>query len=148
PNVTITGNTLICMGQTTTLTANNGASYLWSNSATTNTIAVNPVSLITYSVVGTAASGCTNSASKQVSVNPIPNITITGNTVICLGQITTLTGDSAAFYLWSNSVTTNTNAVGPSSSTIYSVIGTAAVTGCTNSASKQVSVNPLPNVTI
>src|SRR5439155_1120254 len=104
---------------------------------------------INYSVVGTAAvSGCTNSATQQVSVNPLPNVTITGNTVICLGNTTTLTANNALSYLWNNSDVTTSISVIPVSTINYSVVGTAAVSGCTNSAIQQVSVNPLPNVTI
>lgn len=54
---TISGKTLICTGQQTTLTAscpaNNTCTYLWSNGATTQNITVNPTTSTNYTVTVT-----------------------------------------------------------------------------------------------
>lgn len=69
PVLSITGNTAVCHGDSIQLTANGGSNYNWSNSATTNTIMVNPSVNTTYSVSSTNAFGCTGVDSVQITVN-------------------------------------------------------------------------------
>lgn len=70
PVATITPSaTTICPSQSVTLTAAGGASYLWSNGATTAAITVSPAATATYSVTITDAYGCTASASQTITVN-------------------------------------------------------------------------------
>lgn len=88
PTVTITPATAnVCLGNSLTLTATaNLASYLWSNGATTNTITVTPQQTTTYTVTVTNASGCSNTASKLVTVWAYPQtpvITANGPTTFC-----------------------------------------------------------------
>lgn len=68
PLITIAGSLAICQGQSTTLRAPAGFSYLWSTGATTQEIEV--TSIDTYTVIITDANGCT--ATSQ------PVITTTG----------------------------------------------------------------------
>ncbi len=60
---TITGDNTICFGGTTTLTANGGATYVWSNGPIT---ATNTVGAGSYVVTATDASGCTGTANVTV----------------------------------------------------------------------------------
>lgn len=69
PAFTISGNTTISAGQSTTLTATSNSqwTYLWSTGATTNSITVSPTETTTYSV--TVSNGpCEASAEKTVTV--------------------------------------------------------------------------------
>ncbi len=68
PVVTISGSTLICSGNPVVLTATQGASYLWSNGATTQNISVSQPGL--YSVVVNSVNGCEGSAQVNVSLGP------------------------------------------------------------------------------
>lgn len=61
PQITTTGNLAICPGQSTTLSAPSGFTYLWSTGATTQEIDVNAAD--TYTVLITDTNGC--SASSQ-----------------------------------------------------------------------------------
>lgn len=70
PNVTITGNTVIFVGESTVLTAVGAESYLWNTGETTASITVSPSANTTYSVVGTDGNGCTSDAQVTVIVNP------------------------------------------------------------------------------
>ena len=70
PNVTISGNNSIVIGESTTLTASGAASYVWSTGETTASITVSPTENKTYTVVGTSAGGCTDDASITVYVSP------------------------------------------------------------------------------
>ena len=58
PTPAITGNTSLCQGQTTTLTANGGVSYLWSNASTNNSINVTQSGV--YTVTATNVEGCSD----------------------------------------------------------------------------------------
>ncbi len=70
PTVTAgTSNTLICIGQTATLTSNGANTYSWSTTATGSSIVVSPTVTANYTVIGTAVNGCTNSATVTQSVS-------------------------------------------------------------------------------
>lgn len=74
PVATITANgpTTFCSGGSVVLTATGGGTYQWTpGGATTASITV--TSTGTYSVLVTAANGCTASASQVVTVNANPN---------------------------------------------------------------------------
>ncbi|MEK7257470.1 MAG: MopE-related protein, partial [Bacteroidota bacterium] len=70
PTANISGASSICTGETITLTASGGISFLWSTGATTASISVSATG--TYSVTATDANGCTDDASHVVSpTNPL-----------------------------------------------------------------------------
>jgi hypothetical protein len=149
PIVTITPGsaTTFCEGNSVVLTASSGASYLWSNNATTQSITV--LRSGNYSVMVTDASGCSATSSATiVTVNTLPIAAITpdGATTFCEGNSVTLTASSEASYLWSNNATTQ--AITVSSSGNYSVTITNA-NGCSMASSETtVTVNALPIATI
>ncbi|MES1217276.1 MAG: MopE-related protein, partial [Bacteroidota bacterium] len=68
------GSTNLCPGESVTLTASEGSSYLWSTGATTREIIVDATG--TYSVNITYAEGCTLEASASVNVGALnkPNV--------------------------------------------------------------------------
>lgn len=70
PNVTVSSaNTIICAGQSTTLTANGASTYSWNTSGTTASIIISPTVTTTYTVTGTNNSnGCSASAVITQSV--------------------------------------------------------------------------------
>lgn len=148
PVVSITGNTTLCAGDASTLTASGASAYVWSNGATTNAIVVTPGSNTTYSVTGTSAAGCVANGSSNLTVNALPVVSINGTNTICNGDIAVLTASGASSYAWSNGSTTSSISVTPSASASYSVAGTSAAGCIGNSTSFNVTVNPLPVVSI
>ncbi|CAN1544636.1 Secretion system C-terminal sorting domain [Flavobacteriaceae bacterium] len=147
PIVVITGTNSICPGQTVTLIASGGNSYLWSNGSTSSSISVNPLVNTTYSVTGTNTYGCSSTSSKTITVNPNPIATITGNNSICPGNYTTLTASGGNSYLWNNGSTSSSITVNPSVTISYSVTATNTY-GCSATAAVTVNVNPIPQVSI
>jgi len=139
----INGNTTICYGESSTLTASGGEEFLWSTGATTPSITVNPLEDQTYSVTVTDEHGCNNSTSVTVIVNPLPNPVIEGDLAICHGKSTTLTASGGTSFLWSTGATTAQITVSPTVNTTYSVEVTDA-NGCKNTTEAEVVVNPLP----
>ncbi len=107
-SVTAGGPTSFCRGGSVQLTASAGASYMWSNGATSQSITVNTAG--TYSVTVTDANACEATSSDiVVTVNDLPatpTITAGGPLTFCSGENVTLTSSQAGSYLWSNGATT------------------------------------------
>jgi hypothetical protein len=79
---------LICLGDSSVLSATGGASYLWNPGGLVGSPTVSPAVTTTYTVTGTVGGGCTGTSVVTVTVNPIPvapnPVTATPNT-ICQG---------------------------------------------------------------
>lgn len=82
---------VICKGETSTLTGKGTTSYTWSNGTTGASIQVNPLSTQLFTVTGTdTATGCISKASVPVTVNSVPDSpVVTGPDSICSGNIAT-----------------------------------------------------------
>lgn len=146
PLVTITGQTLICNGQTASLQANGANSYTWSNGLPFTSINVTPSVTTIYSVAAEANSvniTCPGAASVQVSVNQNPTITASASrTLMCKNEVNSISATGASTYSWSSGQTTNSFAITPTVVTtfIYLVTGTDA-NSCSGTASLQVKVD-------
>ena len=149
--VSITGDSIICIGQTTTLTANGASNYIWSanaGSATNASVVLSPTVTTIFSVVGEAGT-CIGQAIKTVFVSPPPLVSVTGNTLVCIGGSTTLTATGATQYIWSTGANTAAIIVNPGVNTNYAVLGTTG--SCAAQAGVIVSVNAqsdfsMPNI--
>ena len=145
PVISIGGDTDICLGQNTTLTATGAISYTWNTGETSSEIAVSPTSNTTYSVTGTDVNGCSNTVQKVVTVEELPTVQIFGDRSLCQGQSTVLTATGGASYQWSNGSNSQNIMVSPNVSTTYSVTASSA-SGCSATASAAVTVNVLPSI--
>jgi gliding motility-associated-like protein len=151
PTLAVAGGA-ICSSQsivlTNTGTGSGSNTYTWSPSGgSANSATVSPTSNTTYTL--NAANGvCTASTTAAVTVTPTPTVSITGNTNICSGNSTVLTGASAANYSWNpGGATTNTITVSPGAgATNYTLTGYNGV--CTASTVATVSVTATPTVSI
>jgi hypothetical protein len=143
PVISISGNNAVCNGSSTTLTAIGASTYSWNTGSTNNPLIVAPTTSTAYTVTGTNANNCSNTATVNVTVNALPSVSITGNTTVCAGQTTTLTASGANGYLWNTGFPAAALSVNPSSATTYTVIGTDA-NNCSNSATVNVNVNSIP----
>jgi len=148
PLPTVTANasaTNVCAGTSVTLTGGGATSYIWSGGIT-NGVSFVPISTATYTVTGTDENNCFNTATKTITVNPLPTIVaIASVTSVCAGSSVTLTGTGATSYTWSGGVT---NGIGfaPTTTATYTVTGTDG-NNCSNTATKIITVNPLPDIT-
>ena len=136
----------ICAGQPVILSVTGNAnSYTWNNGATGSSINVSPVINTTYVVTGTSSlTGCLNSASKFISVNPSPIISIISiSQSVCIGSSVSMLANGANTYLWSNGATSQALVVSPNVSSTYSVYGSNSF-GCSASASQFINAIPLP----
>ena len=136
---------IICIGEPTQLTGSGADSYTWDNNVTDGDN-VSPSVTTTYTVTGTDANTCMNTAQITVTVHALPIVTANASEdTICVGEPTQLTGSGADNYTWDNNVTDGDN-VSPSVTTTYTVTGTDANT-CMNTAQITVTVHALPIVT-
>lgn len=70
PTLSLTSsNATICTGESATLAVSGASAYVWNTSATSNTLAITPSLSATYTVTGTSAEGCTNTASISQEVS-------------------------------------------------------------------------------
>jgi len=134
--VTAGGPTALLPGQTVTLTAAGGTSYLWSpGGQTTPSITVSAAGM--YSATVFNASGCSaTSAPVEVTLvtvtNPPATITTSNNSgMLCPGNYMTLTASAGGSYLWTPGGQT-TQAINISTAGVYSVEVTD-LTGTTSS---------------
>jgi Secretion system C-terminal sorting domain len=126
----------ICEGESTMLTASGGNQYLWNTGEITASIIVSPMSTTVYSVLVTKDS---NSATDEVTVfvDSPPDLQVSEDKTINLGEYVTLSASGADTYEWSNGATQPNIAVSPQQTTVYSVIG--YINDCSDIA--QVTVN-------
>jgi gliding motility-associated-like protein len=128
----------VCAGTAVTLAATGASTYSWNNGVTQG-VPFTPASTATYTVTGTSAAGCTNTANVTVTVNPIPTVNAGLDVSICTGGSTTLTATGATTYSWTpGGQTTASITVSPASTTTYTVVGTSL--GCTSSDAVVVTV--------
>ncbi len=73
------GSHTICSGESTTLTANGGVSYVWYDNTTGGTTVANPTQNTWYWVTGTDANGCSKVDSVQIMVDPCTGIKEVGS---------------------------------------------------------------------
>jgi|GEM_PF-817028 uncharacterized repeat protein (TIGR03803 family) len=151
----------ICNGSGSNLTAGGATSYTWApattlSKSTGSSVVATPTISTTYTVTGTNASGCVNTATVAVVVNQQPTVTVNESpTAICLGNSSTLTatasgGTGPYTYSWAPatdiSVTTG-NVVSASPGTTYTYTVTIMdANGCSNTASAPIIVNYAPGL--
>lgn len=147
-------NVHLCPGSNLTIVASGADNYLWSpatgiNSTTNDTLIASPALTTTYKVIGTTIYGCSDTASTQIEISPIPTIT-PQNSSICIGdsvQLTVTSNTSTSTFIWSTGATTATIWAKPNNTTTYTVTATD-ISGCSNTVSAQVVVNQLPNLVL
>lgn len=134
-----TANFSICQGQNLVLSASGASSYTWANGSNSSQLYISPVATSQYSIIG-QSNGCVSSASTTIYVKPSPILSVTGNTIICLGQSTTLTASGTINYIWSNGINGNNNVISPQTTSFYTLTGTS-VNGCSSSIITTVNVS-------
>ena len=140
PTIAVTGNTTLCLGESTTLTVNGANTYTWSSGATGSLVVFSPTTSSNYTVIGEVGVGCSDTTQTGITVNPVPSLTLTpAAATICIGESLALKADGAATYSWSNGITTSTVVVSPTVTGTYSVTGTNTF-NCNSSSSVQVTV--------
>ncbi|WP_162903181.1 Ig-like domain-containing protein [Taibaiella koreensis] len=142
PQVNLGNDTTICPGVTQTLLAGPmGNTYAWNTGAGTPGIPVNVPG--NYSVLVTAANGCTASDAIQINAGQVPVNVLPGAVDLCAGSTTVLNaGNAGCTFLWTPGSST-TQAITVSAGGSYSV-SIKSPDGCTINGVTHVVLRPLP----
>ena len=117
------------------------------NGATQNLIQVNQQGNY-YVSAQSSSTGCVNySNSIFVTVLPAPQITFYGDSIICDGDMATITADSDGNVTWNGTLNQNVLQVSPSVTTDYNVVS-QGTNGCTSSATLTIEVHYAEDTTI
>ena len=138
----ITGASSVCAGNTTTL-ANTTVGGTWSSSNTA-IATINSSGVVTGVGAGTATitytvnnSGCIGSATKQIVINPLPTVSLSG-TGSCASTLTaTISGGVASSLVW----TLNGTPIDTAYTTYNANATTVAGTGVSGSSATQFNGN-------
>ncbi len=88
PTITAVSNvTILCVGQTATLTANGAATYTWNTGSNSSVILVNPTVTTSYTVTGANGFGCESAP-----------VVLTQSVSTCLGITNLLASNNVAIY--------------------------------------------------
>jgi gliding motility-associated-like protein len=140
PSEFLGADTALCYNDALSLQAPVSASYLWSTNETTQSIEIIATETTAIWAQITDDGGFTSRDTIQITVNPLPIVVITPDTLtINPREEVTLVASGAVSYLWSNDSTTAEITVTPLFTTDYSVIGTSAK-GCKNDTSAHIIV--------
>ncbi|MFD1141386.1 gliding motility-associated C-terminal domain-containing protein [Larkinella insperata] len=147
---------VVCLGSSVQLTAMGcTGTVIWSTGATGSSIRVSPSGNTTYRAfckVGNCTSGPSQPLSVTV-VNPAAPIVKSDKTMICAGEVVTLTAEGCAGgqVIWSDNTTGNSITVRPGATTTYTA--QCREFSCTSVTSNAITVNvtnsnaPTPTVT-
>jgi len=140
--INLGNDTTICPGISYTLNAGNaGATYLWSNGVTSQSIQVNTAG--TYAVQVTTPGGCSGTDNIVITqgINPVNILPPTTN--LCEGSTASLNaGNTGSTFLWSpNGQVTQT--INETDGGTYSV-AIKSVDGCKITSTTNVIIRPLP----
>ncbi|MBK6944603.1 MAG: gliding motility-associated C-terminal domain-containing protein [Flavobacteriales bacterium] len=138
--VDVLTNVNTCISTPPTLNAGNpGATYLWSNNATTQSIT--PTTSGTYTVQVTTPQQCTAMFDAVVTLAPTLTVNLGSDTTICQGASVLLdAGTPSATHLWNTAATSQTLNV--STSGTYNV--TISNGGCSATDAITINVAPMP----
>ena len=147
PTVDAGSDATICEGTSVTLTATNpdGAVITWDNGVTDG-VSFTPTNTITYQVSAVLGT-CTTVDDVTITVTPIPTVSAGNDFEACEGDEITLTANNpdGATITWDNGVTDGV-AFTATNSLTYTV--TADLSGCIETDEVEVTVNPLPTVSM
>lgn len=135
PSVGLGNDTTLCGGITLNA-GNSGATYVWSDNSTAQTLVA--ATSGTYSVVVTTSVGCTNSDAINIISLIQPNVNLGPDVVQCGGTVLLDAQNSGSTYAWSTSDTSQSITVTTSGN--YSVIATS-IDGCTSGDAIVVLIN-------
>lgn len=139
----------ICAGSQVTLFGNGGQSYNWS-SGVIDAVGFVPGSTATYTVTGTDANGCDNTATIQIIVDNGPSslgfTSSPANGIICTGGTATLSGTGAVSYSWTGGISDGVP-FQPGATDTYTLTGTDA-NGCDATTTATITVDNGPTLNI
>ena len=160
PTVTAIGGGAgsVCVNSTTPAYTDVTGGGIWSITSGSGTASITTGGIVTGLTAGTvsvtytvSSGGCTSSATKALTINPLPLVSAIGGgaLAVCVNSATPAFTDGTTGGTWSITAGTGTASVTSGGIVTGLSAGTVTVrytisTGCGNSATKLVTVNPIP----
>ncbi len=146
PVVAITSSSVVCSGNTATLSVGGASTYTWQpGNLNGASIVVSPFANTIYTVIGSSGP-CAGISTVAVSTNPNPTITTTSsNFTLCAGESSTLTASGALSYTWTPGGVGSSIVVSPLVPTAYNVVGANSF-GCLAFTTQPVIAYAGPNM--
>lgn len=137
----------ICTGSTATLTASGATNYAWSSGTTPSNAAVvtvTPSASSSFTVTGTDANGCTNTAISSVTVNPAAFVDAGIDDTVCLGNNFTLNAISTvgSTFTWNPGSLSGASQTQTASVTTTFTVDVIDANGCSGTDSILITVPP------
>lgn len=153
-NTSASSNTIICGGNTTTLSATGVGAIGWYTAATGGTFVAGGNNFTTPTLTSTttyyiqdSTCGPGTRVAVTVSVMPTPNLAV-ANLSVCANGSVNLVASGANTYTWSTGSNSATLTTFPSANETYTLSGTNTSNGCTSSIVRTLTVVPLPTLTV
>ncbi len=144
--ITVSGNTLVCLGSTETYTAQGFDFYEWSDGSPLSVRSISITATTTIQVKGINSTGCKDSTILSIQAATHPSVTILGDNSICEGQTSSLSVNltGVTSYSWSTGETAITITITPTATEVYTL--TALNGPCVSQNEFTVTVNEIPTV--
>ncbi len=152
PTITVNSNSPVCEGDTIYLSAGGGSNYSWSGpdnftSTIQSPFIINSNTLNTgWYFISVSNGSCNNTDSLYIIVNNLPDVIVSSNSPLCVGETLNLNASGASTYIWSGPNNFAAYTQNPSLSNItladsgiYVVYGTD-INGCTDSSFISVTI--------
>lgn len=144
----VSTSSVLCAGNSATITASGALSYSWSSGSHNAAIGVSPSSSTTYTVTGQNTPCPAVSATASISVSPaVPLVAAASSTNVCFGDSIVLSATGATSYTWSTGATTSSISVTPVADIIYTVTGASGM-GCIGRKTLAITSASLPVIAI
>lgn len=148
PTLLVSGPTSVCVGSSISQTVSGASSYSWSSGATTSVVSLTPSASGIFTITGTDSNGCFSATTKSITVELVPQLTLTSSSSsICSTQSVSISASGASSYSWSNASSNFSIVVNPNNTASYSVIGTNS-NGCSNNSSITINVVATPTLSV
>jgi hypothetical protein len=143
PVVALGNDSALCDGSLLLDAGNAGASFLWNDASSNQTLAANTTG--TYYVTVTDGNGCVGSDTIVVTINNLPVVALGNDTSLCSNGLVLDAGNAGASYLWNDASVNQTLAVS-TSGTYYVTVTDPS--GCAASDTITLTLNPAPVVAL
>jgi len=148
PDINLGNDTSICINDSIVLSSGIDSvmsTLIWNTGASSDSITVQPIANTYYYLEATSGEGCYNVDSINIIVNPLPQIVLTDDTLLCIGRTMPVVASGGDIYNWNTGETTSSIYVSPTSNTTYFVTVTDS-NACVSDAQMDVLIAQLPHV--
>ena len=144
PTLVLSGNSDACDGDEAKVSVTGANEYFWSNNAYGPNVSVRVTKDDTLTVRGVDNNQCEATATWTIKKKELPQLSYSGDTAVCAGDILTITASGANTYEWQDGSGTSVFSQVLERDMELKVKG--VINGCSSSIIIPVSVSPVPSL--